>query len=300
MKYIALLLATSSSLILTDAYSVSGTNGQRLRNNAFKNAPQQMFPSAPMQQQSASQSSNNNALYSTFQNVASAQECRMIEKKRSTSIYRKYQRRSSSLFSSMSPHENKRNRKSNTRLYNSRRRKENLALLVQMASMLEETATEKSSQSNLFHTPKLEEEQQDKKQTSLEKIKSVFEKRANRISKDALVNTQKIETEEMMAKRSSIENIKYIFENKATKQELDKEFKMRPSTPKNNVPIGTESGPELRRRQIIIESYNSPDQGEQAFAMLLDLNMVELHLNPNDKYYDNSQDDDFAPTEKWI
>lgn len=297
MKHIALLLATSASL--THAYNASGTNGQRLRNNAFMNAPQQIFPSAPMQQQSASQSPNKNALYSTFQNVASAQECRMIEMKRS-SIYRKYQRRSSSLFSSMSPHENKRNRKSNTRLYNSRRRKENLALLVQMASMLEETAAEKSSQSNLFHTPKLEEEQQNKKQTSLEKIKSVFEKRANRISKDALVNTQKIETEEMMAKRSSIENIKYVFENKATKQELDKEFKMRSSTPKNNVPIGTESGPELRRRQIIIESYNSPDQGEQAFAMLLDLNMVELHLNPGDKYYDNSQDDDFAPTGKWI
>lgn len=295
MKHIALILATSAGLTLTDAYSV----GQRLRNNAFMNAPQQMFPSAPLQQQSASQNPNNNALYSTFQNAASAQENRMIEKTRS-SIYRKYQRRSSSLFSSMSPHENKRNRKSNTRLYNSRRRKENLALLVQMASMLEETATEKSSQSNLFHTPKLEEEQLNKKQTSLEKIKSVFEKRANRISKDALVNTQKIETEEMMAKRSSIENIKYVFENKATKQELDKEFKMRPSTPKNSVPIGTESGPELRRRQIIIESYNSPDQGEQAFAMLLDLNMVELHLNPDDKYYDNSQDDEYAPTGKWI
>ena len=42
------------------------------------------------------------------------------------------------------------------------------------------------------------------------------------------------------------------------------------------------------------------DPGEKAFAILVDLGMVELHPDPDDPDYDHSDDDEYAPEGIWI
>jgi len=51
---------------------------------------------------------------------------------------------------------------------------------------------------------------------------------------------------------------------------------------------------EAKKEKIIREYSASLDAGERAFAMLLELNMIELHPDPDDPDYDHSKDDLFA------
>lgn len=60
------------------------------------------------------------------------------------------------------------------------------------------------------------------------------------------------------------------------------------------------SGVQLRRRELIEAYSQSDDLGERTFAMLLELGMVEIHLDPDDPLYDDEWDMLYAPDNNWI
>lgn len=61
-----------------------------------------------------------------------------------------------------------------------------------------------------------------------------------------------------------------------------------------------ESGIQIRRRELIESGKNSNDQGERAFAMLLELNIVEINLDPDDPLYDHEFDSLYSPDNNWL
>ncbi len=59
-------------------------------------------------------------------------------------------------------------------------------------------------------------------------------------------------------------------------------------------------GVQLRKRELIETYSQSDDLGERAFAMLLELGMVQLHLDPDDPLYDHEWDMLYSPDNNWI
>ncbi len=82
-------------------------------------------------------------------------------------------------------------------------------------------------------------------------------------------------------------SLKTDFENLEKKNEID-------------VALGHLNSVEARKSKIIQEYSKSDDDGERAFAMLLELGLVQLHLDPDDEDYDNSLDNFYAPENEWI
>lgn len=60
------------------------------------------------------------------------------------------------------------------------------------------------------------------------------------------------------------------------------------------------SGVEFRKKQLIEKYSDSSDDGDRAFAVLLDLGMVEVHLDPEDPLYKHEWDSLYAPDNNWI
>ncbi len=60
------------------------------------------------------------------------------------------------------------------------------------------------------------------------------------------------------------------------------------------------SGVQLRKRELIEAYSQSDDLGERTFAMLLELGMVDIHLDPDDPLYDHEWDMLYAPDNNWI
>ncbi len=63
---------------------------------------------------------------------------------------------------------------------------------------------------------------------------------------------------------------------------------------KNSLTLSWEEKYELKRANVIESNSKSKDAGDRAFAMLLELNLIKLNLDPDDPDYDHSVDDDFV------
>lgn len=61
-----------------------------------------------------------------------------------------------------------------------------------------------------------------------------------------------------------------------------------------------ETGVQIRKCELIEAGKNSNDLGERAFAMLLELNIVEINLDPDDPLYDHEFDSLYSPDNNWL
>lgn len=83
------------------------------------------------------------------------------------------------------------------------------------------------------------------------------------------------------------------FETNEKKVELDLAL----GTRKSNSKL---SGSDVRKQEMVSALSVSKDSGDRAFAMLLDLGMVDVHLDPEDDLYDHEYDSLYAPDNNWI
>lgn len=84
-------------------------------------------------------------------------------------------------------------------------------------------------------------------------------------------------------------DVKTDFEKEENKAELD-------------MTLGKEKvdGALVRKNELIGKLSDSNDQGDRAFAMLLELGMVDIHLDPDDPLYDHDHDALYAPENNWL